>query len=150
MMFKNGLTHQTMVKMMIALFQEEWTRKNWFSKEELGRKIMMEFVALRPKIYSYLMDDDSEHKKTKGTKKCVIRLKFDNYKDCLLNNKIISKSPQRFKSEKHNLYIDEINKISLIGNNDKDYKLLIKLQYIHMEQMLLKYAKAKCYININD
>ena len=65
MMFKNGLTHQTMVKMMIALFQEEWTRKNWFSKEELGRKIMMEFVALRPKINSYLMDDDSEHKKLK-------------------------------------------------------------------------------------
>ena len=103
MMFKNGLTHQTMVKMMIALFQEEGTRKkNWFSKEELGGKIMMEFVALRPKIYSYLMDDDSEHKKTKGTKKCVVRLKFDNYKDCLLNNKIILKSPQRFKSEKHN------------------------------------------------
>ena len=62
----------------------------------------MEFVALRPKIYSYLMDDDSEHKKTKGTKKCAIRLKFDNYKNCLLNNKIILKSPQRFKSEKHN------------------------------------------------
>ena len=30
---------------------------------------MKEFVALRPKTYSFLMDDDSEHKKTKGTKK---------------------------------------------------------------------------------
>ena len=52
-------------------------------KDKLGRKIMTEFVALRPKTYSYLMDDDSEHKKAKGTRKCVIkrRLKFNYYKD---------------------------------------------------------------------
>ena len=43
---------------------------------------MTEFVALRPKTYSYLMDDDSEAKKAKGTKKCVIKkvLKFNDYK----------------------------------------------------------------------
>ena len=35
---------------------------------------MQEFVALRAKIYAYLMNDDnSEHKKAKGTKKCVIK-----------------------------------------------------------------------------
>ena len=34
-------------------------------KDELGGKIMIEFDALRPKTYSYLMDDDSEHKKAK-------------------------------------------------------------------------------------
>ena len=35
------------------------------------------------------MDDDSEHKKAKGTKKCVIKrgLMFENYTDWLLNNK---------------------------------------------------------------
>ena len=37
-------------------------------KDELGGKIMIEFVAVRPKIYSYLMDDDSSEKKAKGTK----------------------------------------------------------------------------------
>ena len=42
-------------------------------KGELGGKIMKEFVALRAKTYSYLMNDDSEHKKAKGTKKCVIK-----------------------------------------------------------------------------
>ena len=38
----------------------------------------MKLIALRPKTYSYLMDDDSEAKKAKGTKKCVIKrmLKF--------------------------------------------------------------------------
>ena len=34
---------------------------------------MKEFVALRAKTYSYLMNDDSEYKKAKGTKKCVIK-----------------------------------------------------------------------------
>ena len=59
-------------------------------KDELGGKIMTEFVALRPKPYSYLMDDGWSDKKAKGTKKCVIkrRLKFNDYKDCLLNNEI--------------------------------------------------------------
>ena len=39
-------------------------------KDELGGKIMTEFVALRPKAYAYLDDDGNEHKKSKGTKRC--------------------------------------------------------------------------------
>ena len=42
-------------------------------KDELGGKIMTEFVAFRPKTYYYLMDGDSEAKKAKGTKKYVIK-----------------------------------------------------------------------------
>ena len=59
-------------------------------KGELGGKIMTEFVALRPKIYSYLMDDGNTDKKAKGTKKCVIKriLKFNDYKNCLMNIKV--------------------------------------------------------------
>ena len=38
-------------------------------KDELGGKIIKEFCALRAKTYAYLMDDDSEKKKAKGTKK---------------------------------------------------------------------------------
>ena len=43
--------------------------------------------------------------KAKGTKKCVIkqRIKFNDYKNCLLNNEIILKSQQKFKSEAHNI-----------------------------------------------
>ena len=60
-------------------------------------------------------------KKLKEQKRCVIkrRLKFNDYKDCLLNNKIKLKSQQRFKSEKHNAYTEEINKIALSSNDDK-------------------------------
>ena len=54
-------------------------------KDKLGRKIMIEFVGPRAKTYAYLMDDDTEHKKAKGTKKCVIKrgLMLENYKNCL-------------------------------------------------------------------
>ena len=51
-------------------------------KDALGDKIMTEFFWLRSKTNSYLIDDGSEYKKSKGTKKCVIKrkLKFENYK----------------------------------------------------------------------
>ena len=63
-------------------------------KDELGEKIMTEFVALRPKAYPYLMDDVSNEKNPKGTKTFVIRerLKFNDSNNCLLNNEITLKS----------------------------------------------------------
>ena len=42
-------------------------------KYELGEKIMRKCAGLRVKTYSYLIDDGSEDKKVKGTKKCVIK-----------------------------------------------------------------------------
>ena len=90
-------------------------------KDELGGKIITEVVALRPKTYAYLMDDGSNHKKAKGTKKCVIKQKlmFENYKDCLFNNKTIYRSQERFKSYYHNMYTEEVHKIALSSNDDK-------------------------------
>ena len=90
-------------------------------KDELGGKIIMEFVALRPKTYSYLTDDFKEDKKAKGTKKCMIKrmIKFDNYKKCLFNDETILKSQQKFISKKHDVYTENINKIALSSNDDK-------------------------------
>ena len=45
------------------------------SKDELGGKIVTEFVALGAKAFSNLNDDGNEHKKSKGTKRCVIKQK---------------------------------------------------------------------------
>ena len=83
-------------------------KKIVFFKDELGRKIMKEFFGLRAKTYTYLMDNDNEKKKAKGTNKCVIKriLKFNYYKDCLFNNKIMLRSQQRFKSDCHNVYTE--------------------------------------------
>ena len=90
-------------------------------KDELGGKIITEFVTLRPKTYSYITDDDKEDKKAKGTKKCVIKkmIKFNDYKKCLLNDEVILKSQQRFISKKHDVYTENINKIVLSNNDDK-------------------------------
>ena len=50
----------------------------------MGGKIITEFVELRPKVY--LDDYGNDHKKAKGTKKCVIKQKlmFQNFKDYLI------------------------------------------------------------------
>ena len=111
-------------------------------KDELGGKIMAKFVELRSKTYSYLIDDGSRDKIAKGTKKCIIKgkLKFEIDKNCLeetqleniinylvlnyhkqfiRNNKSILKTQKRFKSERHNVFTEEINKIALSSNDDK-------------------------------
>ena len=90
-------------------------------KDELGGKIITEFVTLRPKTYSFLTDDSKEDKKAKGTKKCVIKkmIKFNDYKKCLLHDEVILKPQQRFISKKHYVYTENINKIALSNNDDK-------------------------------
>ena len=46
-------------------------------------------------------------------------LMFQNFKDCLLNNKNVYRSQQRFKSYNHDVYTEEVNKIELSSNDDK-------------------------------
>ena len=86
-----------------------------FMKGELGGKIMTKFVGLTAKDYSYLIEDGSEDKKVKGTKKCVIKrkLKFENIKNCLqvtqLENKI--NFPEKIKIDIDSIkeFIKKIN-----------------------------------------
>ena len=90
-------------------------------KDELGGMIMTKFCVLRAKAYAYLMEDGSEHKKAKRTKKCIVKWEiiFGNYKDSLFNDKTIIKSQQKFRSDHHKLYTEEVNKIALSSNDDK-------------------------------
>ena len=98
-------------------------------KDELGGRIITEFVTLRPKTYSYLTDDGKEDKKAKGTKKCVIKrmIKFNDYKNCLLNVELVLESQQRFKSKGHDVYTENINKVALSSNDDKTLKTSDKI-----------------------
>ena len=81
-------------------------------KDELGGKIMKLFAPARAKTWAHLMDDDSEKKKAKGTKRCIIKkdLIVKNQEDCLFSDKIMLKSQQAFRSDHHDVYTVEINK----------------------------------------
>ena len=95
-------------------------------KDELEGKIMKEFYGTRAKRYAYSMDDDSEKKKTKGTKKCIIKhiIKFE---DLLFNNNTILKSQLRFKSDLHIVYTEEVNKIAISSNDNKRLQTFDKI-----------------------
>ena len=90
-------------------------------KDELLGKIMTEFVALRPKLYSYKKLDGSEDKKCKGIKKCVVKkiLTFEDYKTCLFSDSTEYRSQLMFRSAKHEVHTIEVNKVTLNSDDDK-------------------------------
>ena len=90
-------------------------------KDELEGMIIKGFCALRDKTYVYSIDDDSEKKKTKGIKKCIIkrRIRFGGYTDSLFENNIILWSQLRFKSDLRIVYTEEVNKTAVSSNDDK-------------------------------
>ena len=90
-------------------------------KDELGGKIMTEFVALRPKLYSYRELDGSEDKKWKRIKKRVVKktLTFEDYKTCLFSDSTEYRPQLIFRSSKHEVHTIEVNKVALNRDNDK-------------------------------
>ena len=114
-------------------------------RDELGVKNMKKFCALRAKTYTYLMDDDSEKKKDKGTKKCIIkrRIMFENYKDSLFKNKTMLRSQLKFKSDLHIIYTEEVKKIAISSNDDKRLQTYDKITTYPYETNLLKYVKER-------
>ena len=100
-------------------------------KDELGGKIMTEFVALRAKMYAYGKIDhltaQHEHfeacdeKRCKGTKKCVVSegLTFDDYKACLFDGEMIYMEQMLFENKKHEVYTVNKHKIALNREDDK-------------------------------
>ena len=90
-------------------------------KDELGGKIITEFVALRPKLYAYRILDGKEEKKAKGTKKCVIKkqISFQDFYNCYKTLNPLYRTQLRFTSKKHVIYTIKQNKIALSANDDK-------------------------------
>ena len=92
-------------------------------KDELGGKIMTEFVALRPKLHAYRKLDGKDDKRCKGIKKGVVKktLDFDDYKKCLLNpvGKRIYRSQLMFRNRKHEVHTVKVNKVALNRDDDK-------------------------------
>jgi hypothetical protein len=92
-------------------------------KDELNGKIMSEIVFVRSKVYAFKISDLIEKKKLKGISSATVRkeIKFDDYKNCLFNTEIQLHKMYTLNSEKHNMYLNSLNKISLNPFDDKRY-----------------------------
>ena len=74
---------------------------------------------------------------------------FNDYKNCLLNNEIILKSQQRFKTEAHNVYTEEINKIALSSNDDKSLQTFDRISSYPYGTSVGKLCKPELLSKVN-
>ena len=90
-------------------------------KDEVAGKQITHFVGLRPKLYSYKVEDEKDLKKCKGIKKNVVKksLDFDDYVKCLFTGEKELRKMKIIRSEKHDIYSKEVNKIALSNEDDK-------------------------------
>ena len=99
-------------------------------KDEAAGKQIAEFVGLRAKLYSYRVEESYEEKKCKGVKKAVIKktITFNDYKDCLFDNKPAMRKMNVIRSHLHTIFTETVNKIALSPFDDKR---LIQKDNIH-------------------
>ena len=90
-------------------------------KDEIGGVAIEEFVGLKPKMYSFLVDNN-EHKKAKCVNRNIAAtISHSEYKDVLLNKKCLRHSMNRIQSKDHKIRTYEIYKISLSCFDEKIY-----------------------------
>ena len=89
-------------------------------KDEAAGKQITHFVGLRPKLYSFKIEEKGEIRKAKGVKKNVIKngLSFEDYKKCLFSEEVM-KDMNIIRSENHDIYSMTVNKLALSANDDK-------------------------------
>ena len=92
-------------------------------KDEAAGVLVVEFVGLRSKMYSYMKDNDKGGKTAKGIKKNIItkNIKHEDYKEVLFNNKQMHHTMKTIRSNNHQLGSFELNKISLSCFDDKRF-----------------------------
>ena len=102
-------------------------------KDESEGKIIGQFVGLKSKMYSLKNIDGKESNTAKGAN---IATEFNEFKDTLLNKKIIRHKMRRIQGKKHKMATYEINKISLSAFDDKRFVLddgIHTLAYFHKD-----------------
>ena len=95
-------------------------------KDEVAGKQISHFIGLRPKLYSFKIEEDKSVKKCKGIKKSVVKkgITFEHYFDCLFTGEKQMRSMKIIQSKFHNIYSKEVNKIALSSEDDK--RLILK------------------------
>ena len=94
-------------------------------KDETGGGCIVEFAALRAKLYSFKMDNEEETKKCKGIKSGVIKksIAHEDYKTCLFERKEQRRQMNVLRSYNHTIYTETVNKVALSPFDDKRYIL---------------------------
>ena len=93
-------------------------------EDETDGVAVKEFVGLKSKMHPFVVDDSSEHKKTKGVNKNVAAtISRNEYKDVFLKNKCLRHPMNRILRKDHRIGTYEINKISLSGFDGEIYIL---------------------------
>ena len=84
-------------------------------KDECAGTPIVEYVGLRPKMYSILKVYDNEIRKAKGVKRYVVKkhLRHEQYKEVLFQSKTLIHGMNMLRSERHQIYGMRMNKVSL-------------------------------------
>ena len=92
-------------------------------KDELGGRLMTEFIGIRPKMYSYVGEDSG--KRAKGVKKSVLckTISHDDYRTCLLEKKVYTCDMPGLRSRAHTIYGETVHKVALAPLDTKRYIL---------------------------
>ncbi|XP_057308120.1 uncharacterized protein LOC130646006 [Hydractinia symbiolongicarpus] len=91
-------------------------------KDELGGKIMTEFITLRAKPYAYKsLTKEGSGQKAKGVKRCVTKksITFDDYWRCLEEGVDIYKTQVLIQNKNHQIYTQKVNRLALNRADDK-------------------------------
>ena len=86
------------------------------TKQQTAGVANEEFVILKPKMYSLLVDNSSEYKKAKGVSKNVAAtISHNEYKNVLFNKKYLRYSMSRIQRKVHKIATYEINKFPCLA-----------------------------------
>ena len=90
-------------------------------KDEAAEKQITHFVGLRPKFYTFKVEEKGETRKAKGVKKNVIKksLSFEDYKKCLFTEDKLMKEMNIIRSQNHVIFSMTVNKVALSAKDDK-------------------------------
>ena len=89
-------------------------------KDEAAGKQITHFVGLRPKLYTFKVEEKGETRKAKGVKKNVIKKSwsFEDYKKCLFSEDKLMKEMNIIRSQNHEIFSMTVNKVALSGKDD--------------------------------
>ena len=92
-------------------------------KDELGGKVMTEFVGIRPKMYSYTGEESG--KRAKGVKKSVLKktITHDDYRTCLFEKEVFHRDMPGLRSYNHVIKGETVHKVALAPLDTKRYIL---------------------------